>query len=74
MRRLDLDAVRSALRGLGATTLLAKRLSENDKSKNQIYLGGSFDVLNSSRSETQALCGVRRVEPHPRHRVAVVAS
>ena len=74
MRGQDLDTVKSAFRRLGVTTLLAKRLAENDNSKNQIYLGGSFGVLNSSRSETHALCGVRRVEPHPRHRVAVVVS
>ncbi|MDP1859957.1 MAG: MvaI/BcnI family restriction endonuclease [Gemmatimonadaceae bacterium] len=46
MRDQDLDTVKSAFRRLGVTTLLAKRLAENDNSKNQIYLGGSFEVLN----------------------------
>lgn len=46
MRDQDLDAIKSAFRRLGVTTLLAKRLAENDNSKNQIYLGGSFEVLN----------------------------
>ncbi len=46
MRDKDLDTVKSAFRRLGVTTLLAKRLAENDNSKNQIYLGGSFEVLN----------------------------
>lgn len=30
----------------GCDLIYAKRLSENDNSKNQVYLGGSFDVLN----------------------------
>lgn len=30
----------------GATRIYAKRLSPNDNSKNQIYLGGDFSVLN----------------------------
>ena len=46
MRGQDLDTVKSAFRRLGVTTLLAKRLADNDNSKNQIYLGGSCDVLN----------------------------
>lgn len=33
------------MRRLGVTRLYAKALSENDNSKQQIYLGGSFDVL-----------------------------
>ncbi len=31
---------------LGATRIFCKRLSENDNSKQQIYLGGSFEVLS----------------------------
>lgn len=31
---------------LGATRVFCKRLSENDNSKQQIYLGGSFEVLS----------------------------
>lgn len=46
MRNQDLDALKAVFRRLGVTTLLAKRLAENDNSKNQIYLGGSFEVLN----------------------------
>lgn len=33
------------MRRLGVTRLYAKALAENDNSKQQIYLGGSFDVL-----------------------------
>lgn len=36
----------SAMTELGATRIYAKKLSPNDNSKNQVYLGGSFDVLN----------------------------
>lgn len=32
-------------RELGATRVLCKRLAENDNSKQQIYLGGSFEML-----------------------------
>lgn len=32
-------------KALGATRVLCKRLAENDNSKQQIYLGGSFEVL-----------------------------
>lgn len=38
--RIDLFA------SLGAVKVLAKNLSPNDNSKNQIYLGGDFSVLN----------------------------
>lgn len=34
------------MRSQGATQLFAKRLSPNDNSKNQIYLGGNFSSLN----------------------------
>lgn len=35
-----------ALADLGSTRFLAKQLAPNDNSKNQIYIGGSFDVLH----------------------------
>ena len=35
------------IRAAGCDRILAKVLAENDNSKNQIYLGGSLDVLNS---------------------------
>ncbi len=38
------DLVRR-LEALGANRILCKRLAENDNSKQQIYLGGSFDAL-----------------------------
>jgi hypothetical protein len=41
-----LDSVLARLRGLGATRVLAKQLAENDNTKQQVYLGGSFDTLN----------------------------
>lgn len=34
------------LRDAGCRRILAKVLADNDNSKNQIYLGGSFDLLN----------------------------
>lgn len=41
-----LENVLARLRALGATRVLAKQLAENDNTKQQIYLGGSFDALN----------------------------
>ncbi|MBL8224391.1 MAG: hypothetical protein JNM50_03585 [Chromatiales bacterium] len=41
-----LENVLARLRALGATRVLAKQLAENDNTKQQIYLGGSFDTLN----------------------------
>ena len=35
----------SALKALGCVRLLAKRLSPNDNSKNQIYLGGDYSAI-----------------------------
>ena len=44
---LALDQVRSAMLRHGVTRLLAKPLSPNDNSKNQIYLGGDLSVINT---------------------------
>lgn len=41
-----LDQVRQMMWDRGARRLLAKLLSSNDNSKNQIYLGGDFGVMN----------------------------
>jgi hypothetical protein len=35
-----------SLRGAGCARVVAKLLAPNDNTKNQIYLGGNFDVLN----------------------------
>lgn len=40
-----LDALVARLTELGCRRVLAKQLAENDNSKQQIYLGGSFEVL-----------------------------
>lgn len=40
-----LEALLDRMRALGVKKLYAKPLAENDNSKQQIYLGGSFDVL-----------------------------
>jgi hypothetical protein len=42
----DLANLRRLMTAAGVRRLIAKRLAENDNSKNQIYLGGSFEVLN----------------------------
>lgn len=44
---LSLAAIKEALRKGGATRLFAKPLSENDNSKQQLYLGRGFSVLTS---------------------------
>lgn len=41
----DLTSLLSLFRDHGATRIFYKLLSENDNSKQQIYLGGSFEVL-----------------------------
>lgn len=43
---MSLDQLRAAMRAKGARRLLVKALSSNDNSKNQVYLGGDFSVLN----------------------------
>ena len=41
-----LDALTMLMRQNGAERIYAKKLAPNDNSKNQIYLGGDFSVLN----------------------------
>ena len=41
----SIEALASFFRSIGVTRLLSKRLAENDNTKQQIYLGGSFEVL-----------------------------
>lgn len=46
MNQLPLHDVLKALRSAGANRFFAKRLAANDNSKQQVYLGGSFRILN----------------------------
>lgn len=41
----SIEAISNRLRELGATRIFCKALAENDNTKQQIYLGGSFEVL-----------------------------
>ncbi len=41
----QLDSLITCFRDLGATRIFCKHLAENDNTKQQIYLGGSFEVL-----------------------------
>lgn len=41
----DLESLKHYLKSMGISRFYFKQLSENDNSKNQVYLGGSFDVL-----------------------------
>ncbi len=41
----QLDSLIACFRTLGATRVFCKHLAENDNTKQQIYLGGSFEVL-----------------------------
>lgn len=43
---MDLTQLRRVMREAGVRSLYAKRLSANDNSKNQVYLGPDFSVLN----------------------------
>jgi hypothetical protein len=46
MNQLPLADIIAAFRRAGVTRLLVKRLAANDNSKNQVYLGGNFELLN----------------------------
>lgn len=41
----QLDSLITCFRDLGSTRIFCKHLAENDNTKQQIYLGGSFEVL-----------------------------
>ncbi|MEL6945914.1 MAG: hypothetical protein AAFO82_24935 [Bacteroidota bacterium] len=43
---MTLSQLKKAFKDYGCDKIYAKILSSNDNSKNQVYLGGSFDVLN----------------------------
>ena len=42
---MDFNQLCDCLKGYGASEIIFKELSENDNSKNQVYLGGSYEVL-----------------------------
>ena len=51
----SLETLKNIFRQAGATRLVVKQLAENDNSKQQIYLGGDFKVLNDlPHGEVQA--------------------
>lgn len=57
----DLNAVQARFRTLHCTQVLCKPLSENDNSKQQIYVGKSFDTLNALPYDKVTTCtGVKR--------------
>lgn len=43
---MNLERLKSLYSGNGCLKIYVKRLSPNDNSKNQVYLAGSFDILN----------------------------
>lgn len=43
---MNLENLKSVFTNSGCTEIYVKRLAPNDNSKNQVYLAGSFDVLN----------------------------
>lgn len=43
---MDLSKLKAAFKKYGCQKVYAKILAPNDNSKNQVYLGGSFDILN----------------------------
>ena len=46
---MNLQQLKSAFKKQGCQKIYAKVLSPNDNSKNQVYLGGSFDILHVFR-------------------------
>jgi hypothetical protein len=43
---MNFKKLKKLIHDLGGKKIYVKRLAENDNSKNQVYLGSSFDVLN----------------------------
>lgn len=43
---MNLDNLKKLLSDNGCNNIYVKKLAPNDNSKNQVYLGGSFDILN----------------------------
>ena len=43
---MDLDKLNELLQSRGCKTVYVKSLSANDNSKNQVYFGGGFEILN----------------------------
>lgn len=57
----NIDSLIKAMRSFGAVNILCKPLAENDNTKQQIYLGGSFEVLKQLPfSELRSDPGVKR--------------
>lgn len=44
---VDLFSLKNMMAAAGVRRLVAKRLAPNDNSKNQVYLGGGFEALNT---------------------------
>jgi hypothetical protein len=60
---LRLDDLRRILRGLGCTKLLAKRLAQNDNSKQQVYLGGGFEAVTVIPTTSVSSAATKAREP-----------
>ncbi|HNJ90434.1 MAG TPA: hypothetical protein PLT99_13220, partial [Chitinophagales bacterium] len=43
---MNLENLKQLLKNHGCSKIYVKQLSPNDNSKNQVYFGGSFDILN----------------------------
>lgn len=57
----NIDSLIQAMRSLGAVNIICKPLAENDNSKQQIYLGGSFEILKQLPfSDLRSDPGVKR--------------
>lgn len=57
----NIDSLIQAMRSLGAVNLLCKPLAENDNTKQQIYLGGSYETLKQLPfSELRSEPGLKR--------------
>jgi len=59
---VDLSTVLEHMRSFGASRFVAKRLSPNDNSKNQIYLGSAINVIPNNGIRVESVGGKR-----PRH-------
>lgn len=61
---MTLEKLFQIFREKGVQTVYAKKLAENDNSKNQVYLGGGFEVLNILPVGEIKTCAVGKWERH----------
>jgi hypothetical protein len=68
------DGLIEKFRSLNVSRVLVKRTAANDNSKNQVYLGGSFDVLQTLPFDEITSDPSRSERPEPKFKATLSAS